>query len=87
MLASIPRKWWHDKVAYQIYPKSFLDTNGDGKITVTDMLAVKAHVLKKTLLTGAYAEAADTSNDNAISITDFIQIKAHVLGKSSVIPN
>lgn len=24
------RKWWHDKVAYQIYPKSFLDTNGDG---------------------------------------------------------
>ena len=23
-------KWWHDKVAYQIYPKSFLDTNGDG---------------------------------------------------------
>ena len=24
------RKWWHDKTAYQIYPKSFLDTNGDG---------------------------------------------------------
>ena len=24
------QKWWHDKVAYQIYPKSFLDTNGDG---------------------------------------------------------
>lgn len=24
------RKWWHDKVAYQIYPKSFYDTNKDG---------------------------------------------------------
>ncbi len=24
------RKWWHNKVAYQIYPKSFNDTNGDG---------------------------------------------------------
>lgn len=24
------RKWWHDKVAYQIYPKSFYDSNGDG---------------------------------------------------------
>ncbi len=24
------KKWWHDKVAYQIYPKSFQDTNGDG---------------------------------------------------------
>ena len=27
---AITRKWWHDKVAYQIYPKSFRDTNGDG---------------------------------------------------------
>ncbi len=24
------KKWWHDKVAYQIYPKSFNDSNGDG---------------------------------------------------------
>lgn len=24
------KKWWHGKVAYQIYPKSFRDTNGDG---------------------------------------------------------
>lgn len=24
------KKWWHEKVAYQIYPKSFCDTNGDG---------------------------------------------------------
>ena len=24
------KKWWHDKVAYQIYPKSFCDTNADG---------------------------------------------------------
>ena len=24
------KKWWQDKVAYQIYPKSFYDTNGDG---------------------------------------------------------
>ena len=24
------RTWWHDKVVYQIYPKSFYDSNGDG---------------------------------------------------------
>lgn len=26
----IKKQWWHGKVAYQIYPKSFQDTNGDG---------------------------------------------------------
>ncbi len=24
------QQWWHDKIAYQIYPKSFYDANGDG---------------------------------------------------------
>lgn len=24
------KRWWHNKTAYQIYPKSFLDSNGDG---------------------------------------------------------
>lgn len=26
----LAKKWWHEKAAYQIYPKSFCDTNGDG---------------------------------------------------------
>ncbi len=24
------KKWWHSSVVYQIYPRSFMDTNGDG---------------------------------------------------------
>ena len=24
------KQWWHRTVGYQIYPKSFQDTNGDG---------------------------------------------------------
>ena len=60
------------------------DTNGDGGITITDMIAVKAHVLKKSTDSGAAAKAADTNGDNGISITDFIQIKAHILGKNKI---
>lgn len=29
-VSDMMRKWWHEKVAYQIYPKSFCDSNGDG---------------------------------------------------------
>lgn len=60
------------------------DTNGDGNITVTDMIAIKAHVLKKSTLSGVYATAADTNGDNGISITDFIQVKAKILGKGII---
>jgi alpha-glucosidase len=27
---ALVREWWHGAVIYQIYPRSFLDTNGDG---------------------------------------------------------
>jgi hypothetical protein len=63
------------------------DCNGDGKISVTDMLAIKAHLLQKSTLSGIFAQAADTNADHNISITDFIQIKASILGKSQIKPN
>lgn len=63
------------------------DINGDGSITLTDMLMAKSHVLKKTTLTGAAALAADTNADQNISITDYIQIKAHILGKNDIKPH
>ena len=32
------KKWWHEKIGYQIYPKSFLDTNGDGVGDLTGVI-------------------------------------------------
>lgn len=60
------------------------DANGDGAISVTDMVMVKSHLLRKSTITGSAAKAADTNGDGSITITDFIQIKAHILGKSKL---
>jgi oligo-1,6-glucosidase len=29
-MASIQRQWWKESVVYQIYPRSFKDSNNDG---------------------------------------------------------
>ena len=29
-VTKLDRKWWKEAVGYQIYPKSFCDSNGDG---------------------------------------------------------
>lgn len=60
------------------------DTNGDGKINITDMIAVKAGVLKKSNLTGVYAKASDVNGDGKINITDFIKIKAVTIKKDTI---
>ncbi|MBQ9699264.1 MAG: dockerin type I repeat-containing protein, partial [Lachnospiraceae bacterium] len=60
------------------------DTNGDGKISITDMISVKAHILKKSTLNDVYAKAGDVNGDGKVSITDFIKVKAALLGKDKI---
>lgn len=75
-----------ENLAVRTYPIIVTgDTNGDGIISVTDMLMIKGHLLGTSSLKGEALYAADTNGDKNVSITDFIQIKSHILGKESVI--
>lgn len=60
------------------------DTSGDGKINITDMIAVKAATLKKSGLSGSYEKAGDVNGDGKINITDFIKVKATTLKKDTI---
>ena len=62
------------------------DVNGDGKITLTDFVRIKSHLLGASQLTGAYGMAGDVSGDGKITLTDFVKMKAHLLGIESIIP-
>lgn len=66
------KKWWHQAVIYQIYPKSFRDTNGDGigdlqgiisKLDYLDYLGITA-----IWLSPVYQSPMD---DNGYDISDY----------------
>jgi hypothetical protein len=62
------------------------DVNGDGRITLTDFVQVKAHLMAKSMLAGAYGKAADVNGDGKVTLTDFVKLKAHLMGKVLIVP-
>ena len=60
------------------------DLNGDGKITITDLVSLQSHLVGKSSLTGAYLEAADLNDDGTISITDVVKAARVIVGKDTV---
>lgn len=67
--------WWHSAVVYQIYPRSFADSNGDG---VGDIPGIVAHLdhlsalgVDVVWLSPAYRSPMD---DNGYDISDYTDI-------------
>ena len=56
------------------------DVNGDGKITIEDLIQIQLHLLGAIELEGDAFRAADTNNDGQISIVDLANIQRHLLG-------
>ncbi len=51
------------------------DVTGDGKINMFDYIAVKAHYLEKSLLTGETLARADVTGDGKVNMFDYIALK------------
>ena len=60
------------------------DTNGDGRITITDVVAIQSHVVGKKSLEGVYELAADINLDDKITVTDVVKAARIVVGKDSI---
>ena len=54
------------------------DINGDGKVNITDVALINAHVKKTKLLTGDELARADINGDGKVNITDVALVNAHV---------
>ena len=69
------KKWWHNKIAYQIYPKSFLDTNGDGIGDIPGIIS-RLDYLKKLGIDAIWLSPVYRSpqDDNGYDISDYQNI-------------
>ena len=60
------------------------DVNEDGKITPSDYVKVKNHIMGKTKLTGNSLKTADVNGDGKVTPADYVKIKNHIMGKSKI---
>lgn len=60
------------------------DINGDGLIGIADFSKLRAYLLSKTTLEGAFATCADINFDGTIGIADFSKMRAALLGKTVI---
>lgn len=69
------KKWWHEAIGYQIYPKSFQDTNNDG---IGDIPGMIQHLddLKDLGITVIWISPINLSPmvDHGYDISDYLQI-------------
>ena len=73
------QKWWHNSVVYQIYPRSFCDSNGDG---IGDLNGIRSKLdylaelgIDVIWLSPVYQSPMD---DNGYDISDYQANRARV---------
>ena len=55
------------------------DTNKDGKVSASDYVLIKNHILNLKKLYGIVKDAGDVNRDGKASASDYVLIKNHIL--------
>lgn len=61
------------------------DNDGDGEITIVDLLRVQKYLLKSTNLTDAQYKASDINDDGVVDVLDLLLIQKHLLGEKLIV--
>jgi len=73
----VEKKWWHNAVVYQIYPRSFMDSNGDGIGDLAGIISKLDYLQQLGInliwLSPVYRSPMD---DNGYDISDYEDIAA-----------
>ena len=60
------------------------DINGDGKISVVDLVMLQKQILGTSPVSGAYAAAADISRDGKVSVKDLVLLQKHIINAAQI---
>lgn len=65
---------------FAVYPLILRgDVNGDGNVSVIDLLRVQQYLLQVRTLTDTWFSAADVSKDGKVTVIDLLRIQRHLL--------
>ncbi len=67
---------------YEIVVKG--DNNGDGKLSMLDVLRARRHILKMETLAGASEKATDVNGNGRIDIMDILLMQKDILGLEKI---
>lgn len=56
------------------------DLNGDGLVTIVDLLRVQNTLLKRSNLSSALAAGGDVNQDGKVTLVDLLRVQKHILG-------
>lgn len=62
------------------------DIDGDGSVTIRDLIKLRNHLLGTAELTGLHLAAADADRSGTAAINDLIRIRNHLLGTAVITP-